>query len=66
MNMLHTEVLCNVMPGTGLSTGLWFIHCLSSSLPIGPSQGVIFPTGAQVIPAGNMKNLTGNLIHNPR
>ena len=26
-------------------------------------QGVIFPAGARVIPAGNMDNVTGNLIY---
>ena len=29
-------------------------------------QGVIFPAGARVFPAGNMEELTGNLPQNPR
>ena len=29
-------------------------------------QGVIFPAGARVLPAGIMENFTGNVTNNPR
>jgi hypothetical protein len=29
-------------------------------------QGVIFPAGARVLPAGNMEEFTGNLNRNPQ